>query len=90
LYDRIGTADATSTGWRRQTMRGLFAGLQLIALVPLAAVAEICPEKNILYWQAFTPGGESDLSARHQQVVLKKKCPANSRTSGRRSTAIPR
>src|SRR4029434_2095107 len=34
------------------------------------------PEKNILYWQAFPPGGESDLSARHQQVVLKKRCPA--------------
>ncbi len=33
-----------------------------------------CPEKNVLYWQAFPPGGESDLSARHQQVVLKKKC----------------
>jgi tripartite-type tricarboxylate transporter receptor subunit TctC len=30
----------------------------------------------VLYWQAFPPGGESDLSARHQQVVLKKKCPA--------------
>ena len=29
-----------------------------------------CPEKNLLYWQAFPPGGESDLSARHQQVVL--------------------
>src|SRR5215472_15889118 len=57
-------------------MRALFAALQLIALVPLAAAAEICPEKNVLYWQAFTPGGESDLSARHQQVVLKKKCPA--------------
>jgi tripartite-type tricarboxylate transporter receptor subunit TctC len=35
-----------------------------------------CPDKNILYWQAFPPGGESDLSARHQQVVLHKKCPA--------------
>ena len=35
-----------------------------------------CPEKNVLYWQAFPPGGESDLSARHQQVVLHKKCPA--------------
>src|SRR5215471_16603478 len=57
-------------------MRAMLAALQLIALVPLAAAAEICPEKNILYWQAFTPGGESDLSARHQQVVLKKKCPA--------------
>lgn len=38
--------------------------------------APACPEKNLLYWQAFPPGGESDLSARHQQVVLKKKCPA--------------
>jgi tripartite-type tricarboxylate transporter receptor subunit TctC len=40
------------------------------------ALAQPCPEKNILYWQAFPAGGESDLSARHQQVVLKKKCPA--------------
>jgi tripartite-type tricarboxylate transporter receptor subunit TctC len=35
-----------------------------------------CPEKNVLYWQAFPPGGESDLSARHQQITLKKKCAA--------------
>ena len=35
-----------------------------------------CPTANLLYWQAFPPGGESDLSARHQQLVLKKKCPA--------------
>ena len=34
-----------------------------------------CPT-NLLYWQAFPPGRESDLSARHQQLVLKKKCPA--------------
>jgi tripartite-type tricarboxylate transporter receptor subunit TctC len=27
------------------------------------------------YWQAFPAGGESDISARHQQLVLKKKCP---------------
>lgn len=40
------------------------------------ASAQVCPEKNVLYWQAFPPGGESDLSARHQQVVLKKVCPA--------------
>ena len=38
--------------------------------------AQPCPEKSLMYWQAFPPGGESDLSARHQQVVLKKKCPA--------------
>jgi len=41
-----------------------------------AAMAQPCPERNVLYWQAFPPGGESDLSARHQQVVLKKRCPA--------------
>lgn len=40
------------------------------------AHAQACPDKNYLYYQAFPPGGESDLSARHQQIVLKKKCPA--------------
>ena len=39
-------------------------------------LAQSCPEKNVLYYQAFPPGGESDLSARHQQIVLKKKCSA--------------
>ena len=39
------------------------------------AAAQACPEKNINYWQAFPAGGESDISARHQQVVLKKRCP---------------
>ncbi|TWO72432.1 tripartite tricarboxylate transporter substrate binding protein [Caenimonas sedimenti] len=48
----------------------------LALLAPLAALAQACPDKNVLYWQAFPPGGESDLSARHQQVVLKKRCPA--------------
>jgi tripartite-type tricarboxylate transporter receptor subunit TctC len=50
-------------------------GILCLAAAP-AALAQPCPEKNVLYWQAFPPGGESDLSARHQQVVLKKKCPA--------------
>jgi tripartite-type tricarboxylate transporter receptor subunit TctC len=40
------------------------------------ALAQPCPDRNLLYWQAFPAGGESDLSARHQQLVLKKKCPA--------------
>jgi tripartite-type tricarboxylate transporter receptor subunit TctC len=39
------------------------------------AQAQTCPDKNLNYWQAFPAGGESDLSARHQQLVLKKKCP---------------
>jgi tripartite-type tricarboxylate transporter receptor subunit TctC len=37
--------------------------------------AQYCPDKNLLYWQAFPPGGESDLSARHQQLLIKRKCP---------------
>jgi tripartite-type tricarboxylate transporter receptor subunit TctC len=56
-------------------MKRLLCTLGLALLAPLA-MAQACPEKNLLYWQAFPPGGESDLSARHQQVVLKKKCAA--------------
>jgi len=40
------------------------------------AAAQPCPDKNLNYYQAFPAGGESDISARHQQLVLKKKCPA--------------
>lgn len=53
----------------------LLPGIAL-ALLALATQAQPCPDKNVMYWQAFPPGGESDLSARHQQIVLKKKCPA--------------
>ena len=56
-------------------MKKIVAALSFTLLAPLA-LAQACPDKNLLYWQAFPPGGESDLSARHQQVVLKKKCPA--------------
>jgi tripartite-type tricarboxylate transporter receptor subunit TctC len=51
----------------------LFASLLSIATSAFAQAN--CPEKNLNYWQAFPPGGESDISARHQQIVLKKKCP---------------
>jgi tripartite-type tricarboxylate transporter receptor subunit TctC len=54
-----------------------FAALGLTGLAAsTGALAQACPDKNVMYWQAFPPGGESDLSARHQQVVLKKKCGA--------------
>ncbi|WP_249931209.1 tripartite tricarboxylate transporter substrate binding protein [Ramlibacter sp. 2FC] len=56
-------------------MKRLLCTLGLALLAPLA-LAQACPEKNLLYWQAFPPGGESDLSARHQQMVLKKRCAA--------------
>jgi tripartite-type tricarboxylate transporter receptor subunit TctC len=55
-------------------MKRLLSALCLGLLAPWA-VAQTCPDKNVLYWQAFPPGGESDLSARHQQIVLKRKCP---------------
>jgi tripartite-type tricarboxylate transporter receptor subunit TctC len=52
---------------------------KLLAVLCLAAassaLAQTCPDKNVLYWQAFPAGGESDISARHQQLVLKKHCP---------------
>ena len=52
-----------------------FAALALAAPLVLAQAVQ-CPEKNMQYWQAFPPGGESDVSARHQQLVLHKKCPS--------------
>ena len=53
-------------------MKKLFVVLTLLAAAP--AFAQSCPDKNLLYWQAFPAGGESDLSARHQQLVLKRFC----------------
>ncbi len=53
----------------------LLCALFLAWLTPMVA-AQTCPDNNVIYWQAFPPGGESDIAARHQQVVLKKKCPA--------------
>ena len=58
-------------------MRFAFLCLAVVTMAaPVAAHAQPCPEKNLMYWQAFPPGGESDIAARHQQVVLKKKCAA--------------
>ena len=56
--------------------KALAAALLAACLTAGTATAQTCPEKNLNYWQAFVPGGESDISARHQQLVLKKKCPA--------------
>ena len=51
-----------------------FAGalIAISATIAADALAQACPEKNLLYWQAFPAGGESDISARHQQAVLRK------------------
>ncbi len=58
-------------------MKKILSILILIWLAGHASIglAQSCPEKNMLYYQAFPPGGESDLSARHQQILLKKRCP---------------
>ncbi len=55
-------------------MKKVLVGI-FVTVVSGAAFAQACPDKNLNYFQAFPPGGESDISARHQQVVLKKKCP---------------
>ena len=58
-------------------MKRILFLLAFALAAPLAlAQAVSCPEKNLQYWQAFPPGGESDVSARHQQLLLHKKCPA--------------
>jgi len=52
------------------------APVAMAQTAPVTPVMPPCPERNMQYWQAFPPGGESDLSARHQQMVMKKKCAA--------------
>lgn len=61
-------------------MRPFATGIATLVIATTAwatgpAAAQGCPDRNIVYWQAFPPGGESDQSARHQQAVLKKRCP---------------
>ncbi len=56
--------------------QGLAALSLSLACSAFAQAPVACVDKNVQYWQAFPPGGESDLSARHQQKVLKKACPA--------------
>jgi hypothetical protein len=34
-----------------------------VAALPAVAQTSACPATNLMYWQAFPPGGESDLSA---------------------------
>jgi tripartite-type tricarboxylate transporter receptor subunit TctC len=60
-----------------QTRYSVIAATALLTLFSSVASAQAinCPDKSIQYMQAFPPGGESDLSARHQQKVLKGKCP---------------
>ncbi len=61
---------------RTTLIAACLAAALMPVVTPARAQAPACPTANLLYWQAFPPGGESDLSARHQQLLLKKKCPA--------------
>jgi tripartite-type tricarboxylate transporter receptor subunit TctC len=57
------------------TLKSIIKSIATVAgFASAAAFAQSCPDKNLNYHQAFPPGGESDISARHQQVVLKKRC----------------
>jgi hypothetical protein len=50
-------------------------GTLCLTTSPLAMAQGVpcaCPEKNLLYWQAFSPGGESDLLATPIARVLGK------------------
>ena len=60
---------------RRIILMGTIAAVACLAPYHVAR-AQSCPEKNLNYWQAFPAGGESDISGRHQQGVLKKRCPS--------------
>jgi hypothetical protein len=42
------------------------------------AQAQPCPDKNLMHWQAFPPGGESDMDA------FMKECAAVYADAGRR------
>ena len=48
----------------------------LAAVAPAPAAAQACPREEHPLLAGLPTGGESDISARHQQLVLKKKCPA--------------
>jgi len=54
---------------------GMICCTAVLSLLSGSVAAQGYPDKNIWYWQAFPAGGESDISARHQQIVFKKKYP---------------
>ena len=46
------------------------------SLLPISPAFAQYPEKNIFYYLSFPAGGESDIAARHQQLIVKKKFPS--------------
>jgi len=58
---------------KEQMKTGRFLTLLLALVAAAPAVGASYPEKNIQYIIAFVPGGESDVMARWQQTVFRKK-----------------
>ena len=69
-----------------QFIISLFVALTLTFNGPV--FAQYCPDKNLQYWQAFPPGGESDLSARHQQLLIKRNAPILRQSSNTRPVPV--
>ena len=57
-----------------RTLRALAGALALAAIAAPAAAQTACPDKPVRYYLPFPPGGESDIAARYQQDLLRKKC----------------
>lgn len=57
-----------------RTLRALAGALALAAIAMPAAAQTACPDKPVRYYLPFPPGGESDIAARYQQDLLRKKC----------------
>ncbi|MCU0896214.1 MAG: tripartite tricarboxylate transporter substrate binding protein [Burkholderiales bacterium] len=57
-----------------RTLRVLAVAIALATVAAPAVAQTACPDKPVRYYLPFPPGGESDIAARYQQDLLRKKC----------------